>query len=225
MVEEVRGTDLYDVDRAGAVISDLIQVRMESMPLETDRKKYVEVFDLERLKERYYLGEGPTSLVIFSRRQSGRQCFIKYSASMRKDPLTGDVIVLGVESEYNSQKVTEVLNDKVLARQYDMVCYIVGDSYGVVIGDAANIPKGSIFPKKKDGIYRDYIRKEVLPFLEESQDAEELAQALSQERIAEALAGREDYTVDVPCRIDGEVYYKRASPSTGSMWRRTSLSC
>ena len=27
---------------------------------------------------------------IFSRRQSGRQCFIKYSAAMRKDPVTGD---------------------------------------------------------------------------------------------------------------------------------------
>ena len=75
---------------------------------------------------------------------------------MRKDPITGDVIVLGVETEYNSQKVTEVLNDKVLARQYDMVCYIIDENYGVSIGEAANVKKGSIFPKERDGIYMPY---------------------------------------------------------------------
>lgn len=209
VVEEVRGTDLFDVDRAGAKIDELFTVRLASMPLESDRKKYLEVFDLERLKEKYYLGEGPTSLVIFSRRQSGRQCFIKYSASMRKDPITGDVIVLGVETEYNSEKVTEVLNDKVLAKQYDMVCYIVGGSYGVVIGDAANIKKGSIFPKSKDGIYADYIENEVIPFLDESQDREAVTNALSQDTIVTELSDKEDYTVDVACFLDGEVFNKR----------------
>ncbi|MBQ7563128.1 MAG: response regulator [Lachnospiraceae bacterium] len=209
VVEEVRGTDLYDVDRAGANISELFEVRMANMPLEADRERYLKTFDLEGLKEKYYLGEGPTSLVFFSRRESGRQCFIKYSASMRKDPITGDVIVLGVESEYNSEKVTEVLNEKVLAKQYDMVCYIVDSSYGVVIGDAKNTKKGSIFPKKRDGVYSEYIQNEVIPYLEESLDKAELAEALSMERIKRELAKKEDYTVDVPCRIDGEVFYKR----------------
>ena len=212
VVEEVRGTDLYDVDKAGADIADLIKVRMENMPIESDRKNYVEVFDLERLKEKYYLGEGLTSLVIFSRRQSGRQCFIKYSAAMRKDPVTGDVIVLGVETEYNSEKVTEVLNDKVLAKQYDMVCYVVGENYGVVIGDAANIKKGSIFPKSRDGIYLDYIKNQVLPVLDETVNKkEEMLQALSAERIEKELAHKETYTVDVTCRIDGESFTKRFS--------------
>ena len=101
VVEEVHGTDLYDVDRAGAPISDLMTVRLANMPVASDRETYLKVFDLEKLQEKYYLGEGPASLVIFSRRQSGRQCFIKYSAAMRRDPITGDVIVLGVETEYN----------------------------------------------------------------------------------------------------------------------------
>ena len=210
VVEEVRGTDLYDVDKVGADIGDLIAVRMANMPLESDRKTYVEVFDLEKLKEKYYLGEGPTSLVIFSRRQSGRQCFIKYSASMRKDPVTGDVIVLGVESEYNSQKVTEVLNDKVLAKQYDMVCYIVGDSYGVVIGDSENIKKGSIFPKERDGSYSEYINEQVIPAAYEAlHDKDELKDALSPSRIEKELLSAENYTVDVTCRIDDEIFNKR----------------
>ena len=209
VVEEVHGRDLYDVDKPGAPIADLIEVRMANMPLASDRETYVKVFDLEKLKEKYYLGESPTSLVIFSRRQSGRQCFIKYSAAMRKDPVTGDVIVLGVETEYNSEKVTEVLNDKVLAKQYDMVCYIVSDNYGVVIGDAANIKKGSIFPKSRDGIYMDYIREQVLPVAAPEHDRDELLTALSPEKIAEALEDNETYTVDVAIEIGGEIFNKR----------------
>ena len=209
VVEEVHGRDLYDVDKPGAPIADLIEVRMANMPLASDRETYVKVFDLEKLKEKYYLGESPTSLVIFSRRQSGRQCFIKYSAAMRKDPVTGDVIVLGVETEYNSEKVTEVLNDKVLAKQYDMVCYIVSDNYGVVIGDAANIGKGSIFPKSRDGIYMDYIREQVLPVAAPEHDRDELLTALSPEKIAESLEDNETYTVDVAIELDGEVFNKR----------------
>ena len=210
VVEEVHGRDLYDVDKPGAPIADLIEVRMANMPLASDRETYVKVFDLEKLKEKYYLGEGPTSLVIFSRRQSGRQCFIKYSAAMRKDPVTGDVIVLGVETEYNSEKVTEVLNDKVLAKQYDMVCYIVSENYGVVIGDAANIKKGSIFPKSRDGIYMDYIREQVAPVIAGSEEEKAATlHALSLETIEMELAQSEPYTADVAIELGGEVFNKR----------------
>ena len=210
VVEEVHGIDLYDVDKPGAPIEDLMTVRLNNMPVASDRETYMKVFDLEKLQEKYYLGEGPSSLVIFSRRQSGRQCFIKYSAAMRKDPATGDVIVLGVETEYNSQKVSEVLNEKVLAKQYDMVCYIVDENYGVSIGDAANIKKGSIFPKKRDGIYMDYIREQVIPFVSEN-ERESVLQALSLSVITKNLEQEENYAVDVACHIDGEIYHKRFS--------------
>ena len=208
VVEEVHGTDLYDMDKAGAPIEDLMKIRLANMPVASDRETYLKTFDLAKLQEKYYLGEGPTSLVILSRRQSGRQCFIKYSASMRKDPLTGDVIVLGVETEYNSQRVTEVLNDKVLARQYDMVCYIIDQNYGVSIGEAANIKKGSIFPKERDGIYMDYIRDQVLPHVVEG-EREGVLSALSLDTIAERLSGEESYSVDVKCLIDEEEFHKR----------------
>ena len=210
VVEEVRGRDLYFTDKVGAPIEDLIKVRMANMPLESDRKNYVETFDLEKLKQKYYLGEGPASLVIFSRRQSGRQCFIKYSASMRKDPATGDIIVLGVESEYNSEKVTEVLNDKVLAKQYDMVSYIVSGSYGVVIGSREEAGKGNIFPKNNNGSYMEYIWDQVIPAASgKVHDKEELLRALSAETIEMKLSESEPYTVDVTCEIGGEIYNKR----------------
>lgn len=208
VVEEVHGTDLYDVDKPGAPIEELMRVRLANMPVASDRETYLKVFDLEELQRKYYLGEGPGSLVIFSRRQSGRQCFIKYSASMRKDPVTGDVIVLGVETEYNSQKVTEILNDKVLAKQYDIVGYIVDENYGVSIGDAANIKKGSIFPKKRDGIYMDYIKEQVLPVVPEN-EREMTLSALSLDTIQRELEKEEDYIVDVTCVIEGEKFFKR----------------
>ena len=210
IVEEVHGRDLYDCDRAGADIGELIKTRMDNMPIESDRKKYVEVFDLELLKEKYYRGEGASSLVIFSRRQSGRQCFIKYSAAMRKDPVTGDVIVLGVESEYNSEKVAEVLNNKVLANQYDMVTYIVDGNYGVVIGKPGLDGNGGIFPKKHDGKYMEYIREQVIPAASaEVHDKEVLLDALSVGTIERKLSESEPYTVDVTCDINGGTYYKR----------------
>ena len=208
VVEEVHGTDLYDVDRAGAPISDLMTVRLNNMPLASDREIYLKTFDLERLQQKYYLGEGSASLVIFSRRQSGRQCFIKYSAAMRRDPVTGDVIVLGVETEYNVQKVTEVLNEKVLSRQFDMVCYIVDDNYGVSIGDAANIRRGSIFPESRDGNYREYLKTRVLPTVP-AHERENLLCALSPETFTEKLEQEESYSVDVACEIDGETFFKR----------------
>ena len=39
---------------------------------------------------------------------------MKFSGSAAIDPVTGDVIAFGVETEYNSEKVTEVLNQRVL---------------------------------------------------------------------------------------------------------------
>ena len=209
IVEEARGTDLYETDRPGTDIDELFAVRLSSIPLESDRRKFTEIFEPHRLKENYYPGEGPLSLVVFSRRQSGKQCFIKYSASLRKDPETGDMIMLCIETEYNSEKVSEVLNDKVLARQYDMVCYMIGKNYGVVIGEPENIKHGNIFPRNRDGIYSEYIEKEVIPFTDGSVDRDEITKALSYETIREILSGEEDYTVDVPCRIDGEFYHKR----------------
>ena len=54
VVEEVHGIDLYDVDKPGAPISDLMTVRLANMPLASDREAYLKVFDLEKLQEKYY---------------------------------------------------------------------------------------------------------------------------------------------------------------------------
>ena len=210
VVEEIRGKDLYEGDREGMSVHEMFRTRLDHMPLDEDRENVRRAFTMDHLQEQYYKGEGPVSVVVFSNRRSGRQCFVRCSVSMRKDPVTSDWIALGVESEYNTQKVTETLNGKILAQQYDMVCYLVGDSYGIAIGDIANAGRGSIFPKKRNGSYARYLREQVLPSASEHvHDRDELMNALSLDTIAAKLAEREPYTVDVTCDIDDEIYNKR----------------
>ena len=210
VVEEIQGRDLYETDRVGMSVREMMNVRLEHMPLESDRETCRKTFTMPNLMEHYYQGDGPISVVVFSNRQSGRQCFVKCTISIRKNLVTSDWMALGVETEYDSQKVAEVLNGKILAQQYDMVCYLAGGSYGVAIGDADNIVKGSIFPKERNGNYMRYLREQVIPAASEAvHDPEELLEALSLETVARKLAEREPYTVDVTCDIDDEIFNKR----------------
>ncbi|MBR1750950.1 MAG: response regulator [Ruminococcus sp.] len=210
IIEEVRGRDLYYTDYAGGSIAESAKVRSDSFLVPGDKERYDEIFKLERLVDRYYKGSGPAVFVGYCRRQSGRQCFVRFSGSAAVDPISGDVIAFGVETEYNTEKVTEVLNQRVLAQQYDMVSYIVGDHYGVVIGDPANIKKGNIFPKQRDGIYSQYISEQVIPAASESvHDREKLRIALSAETIVKELESNDTYAVDVTCDDGNERFFKR----------------
>ena len=210
VIEEVRGRDLYDEDHPGGSIAASARIRSESFLVPGDSERYDKIFALEKLVARYYNGEGPAVFVGYCKRQSGRQCFVKFSGSAAIDPVTGDVIAFGVETEYNTQKVTEVLNQRVLAQQYDMVAYIVGDHYGVVIGDAANIRRGNIFPRQRDGVYSEYINRQVIPAASPNvHDAEQLRLALSAETVVEKLEKQDTYTVDVTCEENGELFFKR----------------
>ena len=208
VVERISGTDLYDVDRNGATIKDMVQVRLKNMPFASDRDAYVKNFAPELVREKIHRGEDPDPLVVMSERKSGKRCFIKYTVSIRENPLTGDMMALGVETEYNNEKVSEVLNERVLANQYDMVCYILEGRYGVSIGDASKIKKGSIFPKEPDGDYMEYVREQVLPCVPEA-ERQSAQEALCLKTVDEQLKQNDQYSVDISCLIDGDTYFKR----------------
>lgn len=210
LIEEADGIDLYTTDKAGVRFEDAEQARRESLLVDGNREKYEECFRIERLMDRFYKGAPPATFVAYCRRRSGRQCFVRFTRSVAHAPTSGDLILFGTESEYNDEKVSEVLNEKVLAQQYDMVTYIVDGNYSVVIGDASKIGKGSIFPKYHSGLYTDYIHNQVLPAASKSvHDIAELEKALSPDTIAENLENNESYTINVTCEIDGATYYKR----------------
>ena len=208
-IEESRGIDLYDTDYAGGSIVESARVRSESFLVPGDREKYEETFQLDKLLERTGSGQGPATFIGYCRRQSGRQCFVKFSGSASRNPVTGDVIAFGVETEANSEMVSEVMDQKILAWQFDMVTYLVSDYYGVVIGDAANIGKGSVFPKERNGVYMDYITSQVIPALAPEEDRDALLEALSPATVAARLAQQESYVVDAAVSIDGELFHKR----------------
>ena len=210
VIEDVSGSDLFNTDYVGGSVADSIQVRIDSFLLDSDKRRYEETFRIEKLIDRFYKAEGPIEFVGYSRRQSGRQCFVKYTRSVTIDPVNGDIIAFGIETEYNNEKVSEVLNDKVLVKQYDMVAYLADGMYSIIIGDPNKKAKGSIFPKQRFGSYENYIQDQVIETIDkEGNEAEDIRKALSLDTIEKKLENEESYTVDVNCNIDDEIYNKR----------------
>ena len=210
VIEEVRGRDLFACDHAGGDLAQSWEARLASFVSVADRKRHGQAVSEQMLAERYYKGQDPYTFVAYCKRESGRKCFVKFSYSAVVDPVSGDVMLFGVETEYNSERVTEILNEKVLAQQYDMIAYLVGDTYGVVIGDVSRVKRGSIFPKSRDGIYSDYIAEQVLPVVDASEhDMAELERDLSIEHVVSQLEHEESYVVSVACVLDGETFNKQ----------------
>ncbi len=210
IVEDCRGRERYDIDLRGMKISEHFNERTQYLPLERDRKKFVDDFNTTRLLENFAAGKNNQSAVFFSRRPSGRECFVNFSVTLRRDPDTEDIIAFATEQDYNNEVVSRTVLSKALADQYDMITYIVGGNYGVVIGDEANIPRGSIFPRKRTGSYDEYLNEQIKPVLTGShEEREKFYKALTLERIETALELREPYEVNIHCFIDGEIFHKR----------------
>ena len=210
VVEDCRGRDPYDTDLRGMKISERFNLRASYLPLERDRKKFVDVFNTAKLLENFAAGKNTQSEVFFSRRPNGRECFVNITATLRRDYDTGDVLALVTERDYNTEIVSNTVLSKALADQYDMITYIVGGNYGVVIGDRDKVSRGGIFPHKLNGRYEDYINEQVAPVLSGSADeCEKALKSLSLQKIEQALEIREPYEVNIHCYIDGEIFHKR----------------
>ena len=210
IVEDCRGRELYDVDLRGMKVSERFEQRANYFPIERDRKKFIDEFNTTRLLENFAAGKNIHSEIFFSRRPNGRECFVNYSVTLRRDPETEDIIAFATEQDYNNEVVSRTVLSKALADQYDMITYIVGGNYGVVIGDEKNIPRGSIFPHKLTGSYEEYLNEQVKPVLTGSaEEQQKFYDALTLQRIESALEIREPYEVNIHCFIDGEIFHKR----------------
>ncbi|MBQ3337651.1 MAG: PAS domain-containing protein, partial [Selenomonadaceae bacterium] len=210
VVEDCRGRELNDMNLRGMKISERFAQRLNYFPLERDRKKFIDKFSTERLLKNFAEGKNNQSEIFFSRRPSGRECFVSYSVTLRRDPDTEDIIAFTAEQDYNAEVVSKTVMSKALADQFDVIAYIVGGNYGVVIGDPKKIRRGSIFPNKLTGKYEEYLRDQVAPVLSGTdEEREKTLRALSLQRIEYALELREPYEVNLHCFIGGEIYHKR----------------
>ena len=208
-IVQISGTDLYEEDVVGNDSMNALRARYDSFLIKGDKERFEQMFTIENLKDRFYKGEPPMTFVTYCRRRSGKQCFVRFAQAVAYDPDTSDLMLFATETEYNNERVSEVLNEKVLVQQYDMVTYIVDNNYSVMIGDASKILRGSIFPRRNNGIYSDYIRNQVLPAASKKiHNIKELKKAFSTDTIAKELEKEDSYEIHVTCEIDGGIYYK-----------------
>ncbi len=210
IVEDCRGRELYDIDLRGMKISERFEQRANYFPLERDRKKFIEEFNKERLLKNFAEGKNTQSAIFFSRRPNGRECYVNYNVTLRRNSDTEDIIAFATEQDYNNEIVSRTVSSKALADQFDMITYIVGGNYGVVIGDESKILRGSIFPKSRNGRYEDYLNEQIFPALTGTmEEREKIYKALTLEKVEHALELREPYEVNIACFVDGEIYHKR----------------
>ena len=210
LIEDCHGSESAYNDLRGMKISDRFMERMKYFPLERDRQKFVEEFSTTHLLKNFSEGINSTSAVFFSRRPNGRECFVNYKVTLRRDPETDDIIAFVAEQDHNRQIVSDTVLHKALSDQFDMITYIVGGNYGVVIGDASKAAKGSIFPRQKFGSYEYYLNEQVRPVLTGTdEEREKFFKALQLDKIDNALSIREPYEVNLHCYIGGEIYHKR----------------
>ena len=210
VVEEVKGRDLFASDSARLPYAEMLSRRAENYPIAAERERLLRAFEREKLAALYLEGKVTASEVLYSRRRDGRDCFVELSATLTRHPLTGDMIAFMTERECNAEKVRETLMNKILAQQFDMVAYLVDGSYGVSIGDAARITRGSIFPTTRFGDYQQYLDSQVRPVLHGTPEYREAAMtALSLDAIEVQTRIREPYVANIAIEIDGEVFHKR----------------
>ncbi len=210
VIEDFHGRGEYAEDFRGKSVSEDVVKRSKNFPLERDRKKFLKNFSPQNLLEMFYRGENSVTEILFSRRPSGRKCFIEYSATLSQNPKSGDIMAFATERDYNREMVNNAVLQKVLVEQYDMITFLSDGKYGVVIGDSKRITRGSIFPKEHAGNYAEYIENQVKPVLTGSEEfIQKKIDALSLETIEEQLSQKESYEVNISCRIDGEIFYKR----------------
>lgn len=209
-VEDMQGRDLFGTDSVIRPYSELINLRAVNYPIDEERDAFLETFDAANIKARFLRGETQLSMYLFSRRKDGHYCYVNYRAVFTRHPITNEIIIFIAEQEAGKEKVEGALLDKILARQFDMVAYLANDKYSVVVGDAALIGKGSIFPTTRNGIYEEYLKNQVFPVLVGDEDSRQnLTDALKLSTIRDKLKTSEPYVVNIACNIGGEVFYKR----------------
>ena len=209
-IEEVRGGGLYETDNVTYSYSEAMRSRSLHYPVPSERTAFLQAFDRDRLSWEYFAGNITTTQSVYSLRRDGRGCYVKFTASVTRHPLTGDLTAFITEQECNAEKVQDILSSKILARQFDMVACLSNGEYSVTIGDESLIRHGSIFPTTRTGEYQRYLDSQVRPALAGEEEEKEAAiRSLSLDTVAEKLAEAEPYVVNIQVEIEGETYFKR----------------
>ena len=210
MIEDMRGRDLFGTDSKIRSYSEVMRLRAANYPIREEQERFAEVFNNEKMIAAYHDGKTRYSEYFFSRRKDGKFCYVNFVAVLTRHPIFNDILAFISEQEANREKVEAALLDKILARQFDMVAYIVNGRYGVVLGDSALIGKSSIFPVSRNGNYLEYLDNQVFPVLSGTDEQiSAMKDALSLDAIEKNVSPNKPYIVNIVCQINGEIFYKR----------------
>ena len=206
--EEIQGVDTYDTDTLRNSYSEALQLRLCHFPIESERKRLATSFARERLIQQYVSGSPNTSIMLYSVRKNGMSCFVNISASVTRHPLSGDIVAFITERQCNSEKVKNVLTDKILSQQFDLVAYLVDGQYGITIRDPGRIGHG-VLPTSRQGDYQTWIDSQVIPALSDADKKKEVREALSLSAVEEELKIHDPYVVNIAIETEGETSYKQ----------------
>ncbi len=197
--------DFAENGKLPTTYTGMLDRRMDYLLTELDKQKFRQAFNILNLIAKYYADECVITETMYSLRPNGSKLLTRMTASVHKEPLSGNLVVFFTEFEYNSDRVHEIINQKVLAKQYDMIAYLMDGQYGVVVGEKSSGKSGALFPKDMMGSYTDYVNNQVIPVVSQEDDnSKKLIKALSLETIEAELAKKEPYTVNVICGFEGK---------------------
>ena len=208
ILEEIRGRDLFKSDKGNKKYSEMLSKRAKNYINIIERRKFLEAFGVDGLLDAYIKGKIASKQVLLSRRENGGICYVEFSATMTRNPLTGRVVAFITERECNNSKVYQTIVDKILVRQFEMIAYMAIGKYHVTVSE--NLPEGSILPKGTHDNFNSYIHEEIIPILHgtDSQKAS-MAHALAPDSIAFGTQRNALYEVNIDCAIDGKIFNKQ----------------
>ncbi|MBQ6385053.1 MAG: response regulator [Lachnospiraceae bacterium] len=211
-VEEKAGKDLFESDLTEDTWSGLISARRSALITAGDSGEEKTGFEREELLDMFSTGRRQISKVFFTRRQDGRNCFVRLNASLAEQPGSGYAAAFITERECSREMVNEAISTGVLGEQYDLVAYLADDMYTVVSCSCEDGLCGCVLPEGEQGHFQDFIERKFIPILHGTdEEKERLAAALSFEEVKRCVSRDGSYTVDCPCSRDGRLFYKRFS--------------
>ena len=212
VVGEVRGSDLYETDYIGSSIQSCLEERAASFSSEEDRDRFTERFSREALLLRYEQGDTSAVFTGFCRRASGKQCIVRFSANISTEPVHGDKILFLTETESKLEPVLNVLKEKILAQQFELIFFIIGGHYSLVLDNSQAGRSSAFLPKSKEGLYADFLRKCVIPLASENAHSRKaIEETLCLSTVSRRLEKSNSYVFELTCAAEGETFLKHFS--------------
>ncbi len=206
-LDEIRGRDIFPNEESIKIYSEMLKSHAKHYINFIERKKFLELFNIDSLLDSYIKGQITAKQVLLSKRNNNNICYVEISAMMTRNPFNGHVIAFITERECNDSKVYQTIVDKILARQFEMIAYIATGKYHITVSEEL---EGSILPKNSHDIFNQYIREEIIPILHGTEEQiNSMAHSLAPDSIAFGTQRNSLYEVNIACEIDNKIFYKQ----------------